>query len=245
MKCAFSLTDKNILITGASSGIGKSIAIECAGMGANLFITGRNKEKLDETFSLLKGKGHLSIVADLNKEDGIEKICNGIKSLDGIVHCAGIMKHSLCKDIEEEDFLIMDTNFKAPVMLQKHLLGYKKIKKEASVVFIASLAAKSPSVGNAMYNASKGALISYSKVLALELAPRKIRVNCICPAMVLTDLITSDGCINKDDIKSMQLEYPLKRYGDPKDIAYLAVYLLSDTSEWMTGSCIDITGGSK
>ena len=143
-------------------------------------------------------------------------------------------------DVDE----VMDINFKANVMLQAQLLSFRKIRKEASIVFIASKAASSPSFGNAIYSASKGAVISYAKCLALEMAPRKIRVNCICPAMVWTDLIIQGG-ITKEDLEIEQLKYPLKRYGQPEDIAYLAIYLLSDASSWMTGTSVDITGGGE
>jgi len=127
-------------------------------------------------------------------------------------------------------------------MLQTEVLKKKKINKRASVVFIASIAAESPNYGNALYSASKGAIISYVNCLSLELAPRLIRVNCISPAMVWTDLILKGG-ITKEDLKEDEKRYPLKRYGKPEDIANLAVYLLSDASSWMTGSNLRITGG--
>ena len=129
-------------------------------------------------------------------------------------------------------------------MLQETLLEKRKVNKEASIVFIASRAAHAPSIGNAIYSASKGAILSYAKCLALELAPRKIRVNSICPAMVWTDLILTDE-VDKDILEEAQLKYPLKRYGKPEDIAYLSIYLLSNASSWMTGSSLDITGGAK
>ena len=138
----------------------------------------------------------------------------------------------------------MNVNFKAPVLLQTALLSAKKVNKSASVVFVASRAANAPSIGNALYSASKGAIISYAKCLTLELAPRGIRVNCICPAMVWTDLIYKGG-LTKEDLEKEQLKYPLKRYGHPDDVANLAIYLLSDAASWMTGSCIDLTGGGE
>lgn len=138
----------------------------------------------------------------------------------------------------------MNINFSSSVLLQSTILSSKKINKGASIVFIASRAATSPSIGNAIYSASKGAVISYAKCLGLELAPRQIRVNCICPAMVWTDLIIQEG-ISKEELEEAQLKYPLKRYGKPEDIAYLTIYLLSDASCWMTGSILDITGGES
>lgn len=139
---------------------------------------------------------------------------------------------------------IMKPNLEAPVLLQAAILAKKKINKAASIVYIASRAANAPTVGNAIYSASKGAIISYAKCLALELAPRQIRVNCICPAMVWTDLVLQDG-VTREDLQEDEKRYPLKRYGTPEDIANLAIYLLSDASGWMTGSNIKISGGGN
>lgn len=241
----FSLKGKNILITGASSGIGKAIALECSRMDARVFITGRNPERLNDVMmSLRSGNESISITADLRTEDGIEAIAEKVDFLDGIVHCAGIGDRTLSKMIRKKDIeRVMDTNFNAPVLLQRALLKKKKVKKGASIVFIASRAPFAPTIGNGLYSASKGALIAYSKVLGLELAPRKIRVNSICPAMVWTNLVEKDAALMGADYHEAEKSYPLGRYGKPEDIAYLAIYLLSDCSEWMTGSCIDVTGG--
>lgn len=131
------------------------------------------------------------------------------------------------------------------MLLQSEILRQKCLNKNSSIVFIASRAAAYPSIGNAVYSASKSAIISYSKVLALELSSRNIRVNSICPAMVWTDLITKQNGISVEDLEVSQLKYPLKRYGKPEDVAYLTVYLLSEASSWMTGSSLDITGGGE
>lgn len=243
----FSLQGKNILVTGASNGIGRTIALECSKMGARVFVTGRNSERLNDVFtSLCSGINHISIIADLTTPDGIEMITDSVDFLDGVIHCAGIGDRTLSKMVRERDIeKVMGTNFNAPVMLQRSLLKKKKINKGCSIIFIASRAPFAPSVGNGLYAASKGALIAYSRVLGLELAPQKIRVNCICPAMVWTDLIEKDALLTGADYHEAEKLYPLGRYGKPEDIAYLAVYLLSNCSEWMTGSCIDITGGGE
>ena len=230
----FALVGKRILVTGASAGIGRAIAVACSRMGAVMVVTGRNQVRLDETYHLLEGKGHQSQKADLSSEEDI-----------GVVHCAGIGFRKPCKmlafsDVDE----VMSVNFKSSVCLQAALLKEKKVNKRSSIVFLASRAAVSPSIGNSLYSASKGALISYANCLALELAPRLVRVNCISPAMVWTDLILQGG-LTKEDLEREQLKYPLKRYGTPEDVAHLAVYLLSDASSWMTGSCIDLTGGAN
>lgn len=240
----FCLGGKQILVTGASSGIGRAIAIACAGMGATVYITGRNQERLEDTMSLLPGNNHKIIPADLTKADCINALVSALPRLDGIVHSAGVCRQTLCKDVNEEAIdYTFKVNFEAPVLLQSQILSEKKINKGCSVVFIASKAAEFPAVGNALYSASKGAIISYARCLSKELAARQIRVNSICPAMVWTDLILHSG-LTKEDLEEAQLKYPLKRYGQPEDIAHLAVYLLSDASSWMTGSAIDITGGA-
>ena len=244
MENPFSLKDKTILVTGASSGIGRGIAIACAQMGANVIITARNEGRLIETLTSMVGKNHTIIVADLVDVEQRTQLIEQLPLLDGVVHCAGVGYRVPCKNIEYADIEhVMQPNFYAPVLLQSELLSNKKISKEASIVFIASRAADMPSVGNAIYSASKGAIISYAKCLALELAPRKIRVNCICPAMVWTDLALVGA--SREQLEQAEQQYPLKRYGTPEDIAYLSVYMLSDASSWMTGSCVDITGGGE
>lgn len=239
----FTLEGKTILVTGASSGIGRGIAIACSKMGATVIINGRNEQRLAETMTEMQGEENISLAADLNDSNSLTEMVSRLPKLDGIVHCAGIGQRVLCKQLQEGDLdTMMDVNFKAPVMLQTEILKQKKINKSASIVFIASIASDSPSIGNAVYSASKGAIISYANCLALELAPRQIRVNCILPAMIWTDLILKGG-ITEEELKEDEKKYPLKRYGKPEDIANLSIYLLSNAAAWMTGSSIKITGG--
>lgn len=241
----FTLVGKQILVTGASSGIGKAIALACAKMGATVIVTGRNVERLNETLNLLPDGEHKAISADLTKAEDLEALVTELPKLDGLVQCAGVGSRVFCKGLNKEAIdYVMKPNLEAPVLLQTAILANKKINKAASIVYIASKAVKFPSMGNAIYSASKGAIISYAKCLAIELAPRQIRVNCICPAMIWTDLILQEG-MTKEDMEEAQLRYPLKRYGQPEDVANLALYLLSDASTWMTGSAIDLTGGAQ
>ena len=164
--------------------------------------------------------------------------------LDGVVQCAGVGSRVPCKMLTQDDLdHVMKPNAEAPMLLQAQLLNEKKIKKQASLVYIASAAATMPSSGNAVYSASKAAMIAYAKCLAQELAPRQIRVNCISPTMVWTDLALVGATV--EQLQEAQQLYPLKRYGQPEDIANLAIYLLSDASAWMTGSNIEITGGTQ
>ena len=241
----FTLVGKQILVTGASSGIGKAIAVACAKMGATVIVTGRNVERLNETLNLMSEGDHKAISADLTKAEDIESLVAELPKLDGLVQCAGVGSRVPCKNIGKEDLqYVFMPNVEAPILFQTAILSKRKINKAASIVYVASRAANAPSVGNAAYSASKGAIISYAKCLALELAPRLIRVNCICPGMVWTELILKDG-VDKEQLEQSQLTYPLKRFGQPEDIANLAIYLLSDASSWMTGSSLDISGGGE
>lgn len=240
----FSLEGKTVLVTGASSGIGRAIAVACAEHGAKVVLNGRNQERLQATLDALAGEGHMVIAADLTNAAQRQVLEEQVPVLDGVVHCAGIGSRVLCKMLEEQDVSrVMQVNFEAPVLLQAELLHEKKIAKEASIVFIASAAATMPSVGNAIYSASKAAIIAYAKCLAQELANRKIRVNCISPAMVWTDLALVGA--TEEQLREAEQNYPLKRYAQPEDIAPMAVYLLSDASSWVTGSNMELTGGTQ
>lgn len=242
----FSLQDKTILVTGASSGIGRVSAIVCSRMGAKVIITGRNQERLTKTFDQLYGNENQSITADLIDSRQISELVDQLPKLNGVLHCAGVGDRSMLKMVKEETLTrVMRINFESPVLLQKMLLKKKKLEPSSSVVFVASRAPFAPTVGNGIYAASKGALIAYAKVLGLEVASQLIRVNCICPAMVWTELVERDAQMNGVDYHEIEKAYPLKRYGRPEDVANLAVYLLSDASAWMTGSCIDLTGGGE
>lgn len=241
----FSLEGNTILVTGASSGIGQAIAIACSKMGAKVVATGRNEDRLIATNSMLIGCENQIIKCDLTQKDDVQNLISQLPQLNGVVHCAGIGHRKPAKLIDDSDInQVFQVNFNSVVLLQSALLAAKKIAKESSIVFIASKAADFPSPGNAIYSASKGAIISYARCLALELAPRLIRVNCICPAMVWTDLIMQNE-VTKEQLLEAEKQYPLKRYGTPDDIANLAIYLLSKASSWMTGNCVDITGGAN
>jgi len=239
----FSLAGKTVLVTGASSGIGRAIAIECSKLGARVVITGRNPERLAGTFNELAGQDHIQIAADLTIKEDLLGLTEKMPQLDGLVNNAGVSKRLPVKDITADALeSVMNNNFTSSVMLTRMLLKTRKINKQASVVFMSSRGADRPTIGNAMYSASKGAINSFAKVMALELAPQGIRVNCILPGMVWTPLIEHSP-LSVEQYKEDEKRYPLGRYGKPEDIAYTAIYLLSDASSWMTGSAITIDGG--
>lgn len=240
----FSLLGKTILVTGASSGIGRAVAIECSKMGASVIVTARNEERLRETFSQLKGSGHLLIVADLTDEDERTSLVEFSPKLDGVVHCAGIVKTMLFQFINLESLSdLMNINFVAPTLISAQLIENKKLVKKSSIVFISSISGIACVWGgNSMYSASKGAINGMMKNMALDLASKKIRVNSVNPGMIETPIFDG-GLIDSELLDEDRKRYPLKRYGNPEEVAYAVIYLLSDASAWITGTNIIIDGG--
>lgn len=238
----FTLEGKTILVTGASSGIGRAIAIECSKSGATVYLTARNKERLEETLASMEAGEHRIITADLTNQQEVANLAETVEKLDGIVLNSGINDKSIIKKLDNEFIsMMMDTNFSGPAMLMQSLLKNKKINKTASIVFMSSVSAFYPSVSNAMYAASKAAINQFAKVLALEVLTLKARVNCIQPAFVETEMLkkyTLDNVI--DEIRA---NYPLGRFAKPEEIAYAAIYYLSDASQLVTGTSLVIDGG--
>lgn len=246
MENPFSLEGKCILVTGASSGIGRGIAVACAKMGATVVLSGRNENRLQETLSELEGEGHLVLCGDLNLEDTRKEMVEKMPELNGVVHCAGISQIQMAKFMDLSSLEgIFNTNVFSPLMLNTLLLKKKKIQKNASIIFISSISGVYRSqVGEGGYGATKAALAGFVKSLALELAPQGIRVNTIHPGVVETPLLAlSNDTLGEEELEALKQKYPLKRFGQPEDIANCAVYLLSDASSWMTGSNILIDGG--
>lgn len=244
MSNPFSLLGKAILVTGASSGIGKSIAIECSKSGAQLIITGRNPERLAKTFAELHGENHRQIIADLSVDEGIIELVSLIPKLDGIVHVAGIVKPKPFSFLNRLDLdEIMNINFYGPALLTNAIIRKKCIVKSGSIVFISSISGVSCSfIGGSAYSASKGALNGIIKGMALDLAAKQIRVNSIIPGMIDTGIFDGSA-ISEQDLIEDRKRYPLGRYGKPEDVAFAAIYLLSDASSWVTGSNLLIDGG--
>lgn len=240
----FSLVGKTILVTGASSGIGRAIAIACSQMGAKVVITGRNENRLSETFSMLEGADHQQNCVNLTNPTEMDNFIEILPKLDGIVNNAGIAKPMVLQLTDKEDVNeIMQINALVPIHLTRLVLQSKKLNKGASLVYISSINGNNCAyIGSSIYAASKSALTGFMKGVALELAPRGIRANCINPGMIETDLLKS-GTIGEDELEKDRLKYPLKRYGKPEEVAYAAVYLLSDATRWITGSSLLIDGG--
>ena len=238
----FSLKDKIILITGASSGIGRATAIECSKCGAQLIIMGRNEERLKETLQACDNDNHTFIQCDFLNLDTISERIHDIPELDGIVHCAGINPKSLIKNISKTKIdEIFHTNYYAPALITQHLLKSKKLRKESSIVFISSISASYATISNSLYASSKSAINAFMRCLALEIAPRGMRTNVIQPGMIETPIIKSYKM--SDELEGFYQSIPLGHIGDPKDIAYACIYLLSDASKFVTGAHLTIDGG--
>lgn len=241
----FSLENKTVLITGASSGIGRATAVECSKMGAKCIITGRNVDRLNETFHNLEGEGHIQINADLTNENDIENLVEQLPLLDGFVSNAGIVNTvpiGFYKESEIEG--VFKTNTFSMMMLTKYLIKKKKLNKPSSIVYTASIGnVFSAGIANGIYGASKCAIDGFMRTAALELAPKKIRCNSVNPSMVMTPIMTDNQRITKEQFEADMQKYPLKRYAEPEEIAWAIIYLLSDASAFVTGTALKIDGG--
>jgi NAD(P)-dependent dehydrogenase (short-subunit alcohol dehydrogenase family) len=240
----YSLERKTILVTGASSGIGKTTAIECSKMKAKLIITGRDEIRLKETYNQLQGIGHKYIIADLVSPKELEKLSTEVDNLDGLVLCAAKLVTSPIQFATPNKIKdVFDINFFSPVELLRLLFKKKKLVKDASVIFVSAVSGIIGfPVGNAMYGASKAAFSSIMKSCVKEFSVRGIRVNSVNPGMIETKMINA-GTFTKEQREADIQRYPLKRYGKPEDVAYSIIFLLSDASNWITGLELVVDGG--
>lgn len=243
-----SLEGKTILITGASSGIGKATAIECAKLGASLAIVGRNAERLQQTLESLDisvGQQHQQIIADLTTEEGIKAIIDKKIEYDGVFSNAGIGFSKPIKFITADDLEnISKVNVFSHVMLAKSLFKKKQLKKGGSYVLTASIGGNfSCTSGATLYGMGKAAINSFMKYAAIEFAPRGIRVNDVRPGMIETPLTAPTGDLTEEDYKKDAEHYLLKRYGQPEEVVHTVAFLLSDAASFIDGSSIVVDGG--
>lgn len=241
----FSLEGKTVLVTGASSGLGRQTAITASQMGARLMITGRDSARLQETLDLLEGEGHQQFIADLTVQDDIDTLAASLPELNGVVFSTGISDLSPARYITaaviEKTFSI---SFNASVLLTAALLAKKRIaKKNGSLVFISSISTRYPFVGGAMYISAKSAIEAYARVLALELAPKGIRVNCVAPAFVRSPMLDQTASNYSQQAVDMIEARQILGLGDPEDVANTIVYFLSDASKWVSATNLILGGG--
>lgn len=241
-----SLQHKKILITGASSGIGRATAILFSELGAKLILTARSGERLNETLALLKSPAdHRIITADLSNQSDIERMVAEMPAIDGFVHACGKVLPVPVKFIRDKQLQdVFSVNYFSAVHTVAELLKQKKLNTNASVAFISSVSTLHAYFGGGPYISSKAALEGYAKVLALELVPKKIRVNVLQPALVNTAIFEStiDAAINKEEMNKLIAQYPLG-IGQPQDVAQALAYFISDASKWVTGTCLKMDGG--
>ena len=242
---AFDLTGKSILVTGASSGLGRQCAITASQYGAVVIITGRNQERLLETFSQLSGPDHQWLLADLTNDTEITHLVDHLPPVNGVVYSIGISDLSPARFITAADISkTFSISYNASVLLTSNLLARKKLVHNAcSLIFISTISTRYPFVGGAMYISAKAALEAYARVLALELAPRGIRSNSICPAFVKTPMLESTAeNYSQEAVKKIEERQPLG-LGEPEDVANAVVFFLSDASRWITATNLILGGG--
>lgn len=236
------LKGKHILVTGASSGMGRVFCQMIAREGATVTLIARNEERLQQTLKSMEGDGHAYIVCDLTSEDQLKDVVSAMTPYDGIVFCAGINDYVPIKFIKQEKIdNIFQTNYFSEIILTQKLLKKKLINKKASLVYISSLSSTIGVPGTLLYASSKGAINSAVKVIAAELAPQGIRANAICPGIVKTEMLSGTN-IDEETFTKQEAEYPLG-LGTPEDVGNAVIYHLSDGSRWLTGQCMIIDGG--
>lgn len=238
----FSLEGKRILVTGASSGIGRQVAISCAQMGAQLVVSGRNGERLAATLATLEGNGHAAVTADLSLQEDIDRLVGDAGVVDGLVHAAGISRLAPIRMLSRMQLDEMfSSNVYAPMLLTRGMLAKKRIAAHGSILFVSAVASHIGPLASAAYSASKAALLGAMRTLALEVAKQGMRANCLVPGYVRTpmlDNLNQGGGSIEEHTKLTPLGL-----GEPEDIAYAAVFYLSDASRWITRNYFVIDGG--
>lgn len=242
----FSLVGKTVLVTGASSGIGRATAIECSKMGARLIITARNEKRLSETLLQLEGEGHRTILAELTDQEQLNNLVKESGKIDGIAYCAGINFMSPLKFATKDKIdYVFNPNLFAPIELVRSFIKKKQINPGGSIAVVSSISGVTRcGVGNGIYGSAKSALTTWMKFLAKEIGSKNIRANSICPGMVETPLI-HDGPVTEAELEADKKRYPIQRYCRPEEIGYAMVYFLSDASAWVTGTNFIIDGGKS
>jgi NAD(P)-dependent dehydrogenase (short-subunit alcohol dehydrogenase family) len=238
----FSLEGKTILVTGASSGIGRGVAIACAARGARLIVSGRNEARLGQTLALLTGDRHQSIAADLTNIDRLRFLADGCGPVDGLFFSAGIAAIAPFRMVSEKHIQsVMGIDFEAPVLLTQRLLQRRQIVAGGSIVFNTAVSVQNSPAGSAIYSAAKAALHAASRSLALEVAKDKIRVTCLQLGYVQTEMLDrlKEGGMDPAELAS---HTPLG-IGNVEDAANAAIFLLSDASRWISRTSLTADGG--
>lgn len=243
------LTGRHVLVTGASSGIGRAAALLLSRLGARLTIGGRDAARLDETLALLHGHGHAAAVRELTDLDALpgwlKGIAEGAGPLAGMVHCAGIQETRPIRSFDRAFFdRIVDANLGSALALARGFRQKGVHTEQAALVYVSSIAGQIGTPGNVVYAASKGGLQAATKGLALELLRDGIRVNCVVPALVETELVRQARVKLTEQQFAKMIEHQPMGLGQPEDVASAIAFLLSDASRWITGVLLPVDGGA-
>ncbi|GGF24071.1 oxidoreductase [Aliidongia dinghuensis] len=242
------LSGRHVLVTGASSGIGRATAVLLSRLGARVTLTGRDADRLQQTVEIMAGDGHRAAPFDLGAIDEIPawlRDCAQVGGpLSGLAHCAGVQ---VSKPIRNADAAFMSDMFRINIAsglaLARAFRQRGSAVEGAGIVFVASASAFVGQAGNVVYCATKGAVVSAARALAVELARDRIRVNCVCPALVDTEMADRF----RSTMSEAQFEEYLQHYpmgiGRPEDVANAIAFLIADTARWMTGTSLLLDGG--
>ena len=246
----FSLANKVILVTGASSGIGAQCAIDCSRMGAKVILVARNEERLKQTLNRMEGDGHLVMPFDLSSSDGlketIKEVVGQVGKINGVVNCAGISSVTPLKLVTDE---LLDqffrTNVYAAINLSKEVTRAGNYDKEGgcSIIFLASIMGLCGEKCKTMYSATKGALIAAARSMACELAKNRVRVNVVSPGAIETPINAKLPHMADPELRKELEAKHLLGLGECSDISNACIYLLSDAAKWVTGQNLIVDGG--
>lgn len=246
----FSLDDKVIIVTGASSGIGAQCAIDCSKMGARVALVGRNEERLKRIFSQMEGEGHHVLPLDLSSSNGlkeaIKEVVSKVGKINGVVNCAGMSSVTPLKLVTDE---LLDqffrTNVYSAINLSKEVTRVGNYDKEGgcSIIFFASIMGICGDKCKTIYSATKGALIAAARSMSCELAKNKIRVNVVSPGAIETPINAKLPHMADPELRKELEDKHLLGLGECSDISNACIYLLSDAAKWVTGQNFIIDGG--
>mgnify|MGYP000853279498 FL=1 len=240
------LSGKKILVTGGSRGIGAEIVKSLAEAGAQVAFTySSNQASAQKILETLPGQGHrilaMNVADEASVNNALETLMTDWKEFDGLVNNAGITKDGLLMRMKSEDFdSVINTNLKGTFYLTKAITKIMMKARKGSVVQITSVIGQTGNAGQANYAASKAGVVAFSKSVALELGSRGVRVNCVAPGFIETDMTE----VLSDDVKQKIMDkIPLQRMGSSKDVADAVKFLLSDQSAYITGHTLSVNGG--
>lgn len=240
------LAGKKIMVTGSSRGIGAGIARLLADEGAQVVITYSSSEgPAREVLASLKGTGHMIVALQVADEASVSaafaKVLETFGSLDGLVNNAGITKDQLLLRMKQDDFQsVMDTNLKGTFLCTKLAVKTMMKARKGSIVNITSVIGQTGNAGQANYAASKAGIEAFSKSIAQEVGSRQVRVNCVAPGFIVTDMTDQ---LTEEQKTGILSKVPLETLGQTEDVAHAVAFLLSDKARYITGHTLSVNGG--